>query len=168
MLTKKKIRQISIEALCFGLLMILIYVIFNTFLGIAVVQGQSMMPTLRNNSVVVIQRALLTPKTGDVVTISPYHYKNELIKRVIAVEGDVIDIDFETGAITVNGKLLNEPYILEPTTTEYDVKFPITVKQGCIFVLGDNRNNSIDSRSTSVGQIPIEYVDGIYLMTIKK
>lgn len=168
MFTKKKIRQISIEALCFGLLMILIYVIFNTFLGIAVVRGQSMLPTLQNDSIVIIQKALLTPKPGDIVTISPYHYKNELIKRVVAVEGDVVDIDFKTGTITVNGKLLDESYILEPTTTEYDVKFPITVKQGCIFVLGDNRNNSIDSRSTSVGQIPVEYVDGIYLTTIKR
>ena len=148
--------------------MILIYVVFNTFLGVAVVQGQSMMPTLNNDSIIVIQKAMLDPKVGDIVTISPYHYKNELIKRVIAVEGDVVDIDFNTGRVTVNGKVLDEPYIAEPTTTEYDIKFPITVKPGHIFVLGDNRNDSIDSRSTSVGQIPIEYVDGIYLITIKR
>ena len=74
-----------------------------------------------------------------------------IIKRVIATEGQTVDIDFENGVVFVDGKRLIEPYTRTPTNLSYDVKFPITVKKNCVFVMGDNRNDSLDSRSSSIG-----------------
>ena len=164
---RKKLRQISIEMICFGLIMIIIYVVFNTFIGIAVVQGKSMYPTLESGSVILIRKPLREPEIGDIVIIDAKTYGKELIKRVIAKEGDVVDIDFKTGHVYVNSKLIDEPYVNEPTYKDYDIQFPVTVQEGCVFVLGDNRNESIDSRSTAVGQIPIDEIEGIYIRTIK-
>lgn len=166
-MSKKKLQQISFEIMFLGILMVAIYIVFTTFLGIAVVQGESMYPTLQDGSIILLRKTIIEPQVNDIITISPYRYENEIIKRVIATEGDVVDIDFETGVITVNGKVIDEPYINEPTYRQYDIKFPVTVKKDCVFVLGDNRNESIDSRSTRIGQIPIEYIDGIYVNTIK-
>ena len=76
-----------------------------------------------------------------------------IIKRVIAVGGDTVDIDFYKGTVSVNGQELDEPYVGTPTNLSYDMKFPLTVPAGKLFVLGDNRNDSIDSRSTDIGLI---------------
>ena len=77
---------------------------------------------------------------GDVVVVDGYiNYGDPLVKRIIALGGDTVDIDFETGAVTLNGAVLEEPYISAPTTTGYDVEFPVTVPEGCVFVMGDNR-----------------------------
>ena len=79
------------------------------------------------------------------------NYGDPLVKRIIALGGDTVDINFETGAVTLNGAVLEEPYISAPTTTGYDVEFPVTVPEGCVFVMGDNRPRSLDGRSTEVG-----------------
>lgn len=100
-------------------------------------------------------------KRGDVIIISHATRKDEsIIKRVIAVGGDTVDIDFYNGTVSVNGQVLDESYTRTPTNLSYDMTFPVTVPEGTLFVLGDNRNDSIDSRSTDIGFVAEEKVLG--------
>ncbi len=105
------------------------------------------------------------PSRGDIVVVTKPNSENEpLIKRVIALEGQTVDIDFSKGIVYVDGEALDEPYVNTPTNLRYDVKFPITVPKGDLFVLGDNRNGSLDSRSSRIGFIDTRYVLGkVYL-----
>ena len=97
---------------------------------------------------------LYTPKTGDVVVISHGEiYQEPIVKRVIATEGQTLDINFQTGTVTVDGKVLDEPYIKNLTTRQGDGVIPSVIPKGYIFVMGDNRNRSLDSRSREVGLI---------------
>ena len=134
------------------------------------VDGESMMQTLQHKDRVIISNFLYEPKYKDIVVISR-NYKNEetmdidkntkpIIKRVIATEGQTVDIDFETGEIRVDGVLLEEDYINEVTRNKYDVEFPVTVPEGHIFVMGDNRNHSLDSRNTAIGMVDTKYILG--------
>ena len=93
-------------------------------------------------------------------------YGRPLVKRVIGMAGDTIDIDFENGVVYRNGNALDEPYTAEPTYLQETVTFPVTVPEGCIFVMGDNRNNSTDSRSASVGFIDTRDVLGRVIMQV--
>ena len=118
------------------------------------VSGVSMMDTLLDKDRIVITNTLYTPKTGDVVVISHGEiYQEPIVKRVIATEGQTLDINFQTGAVTVDGKVLDEPYIKNLTTRQGDGVIPSVIPKGYIFVMGDNRNRSLDSRSREVGLI---------------
>lgn len=109
-----------------------------------------------------------TPKQGDIVVISKKSFDNgsPIVKRVIATEGQTVDIDFENGIVYVDGVALREDYINNLTVNPEGVAFPLTVDEGCIFVLGDNRAVSKDSRNPEIGQIDKREVLGkaIYLM----
>ncbi len=131
------------------------------------VDGSSMMDTLQDNDRVLIAGLNYEPEVGDIVVISHGAELNKtIIKRVIAVGGQTVDIDFETGEVMVDGVVLDEPYILGSTTVSADVEFPLTVEEGTVFVLGDNRVISKDSRYSEVGLIEEESIIGKVVLRI--
>ncbi|WP_294487395.1 signal peptidase I [uncultured Ruminococcus sp.] len=126
------------------------------FLPVLRVTGTSMTPTMMNDELIVCSKRS-NFKSGDIVAF--YLNNKILLKRVIGVAGDIIDID-SAGTVYVNGKMLDEPYLNEKAKGECDIELPYQVPDNRIFVMGDHRAVSIDSRSTSVGCIADEYVIG--------
>ena len=144
-----------------------VVLIFTFVLRTATVSGTSMVPTLAHGDRLVISDLFYQPRQGDIVVVAPGIYEDHpLIKRVIATAGQTVDIDFDAGVVTVDGVALDEPYINEPTHLSEGIEFPVTVPDNCIFVMGDNRNNSKDSRDPSVGMVDVRYVVGRELLRI--
>ena len=140
---------------------VVVVFVFTFFARTSVVQGGSMEETLKEGEMLLVTRVFYTPAQGDIVVATKPTLLNEpLVKRVIATGGQTVDIDFEQGTVTVDGLQLEEYYINTPTNKRYDVIFPVTVPKGHIFVMGDNRNGSLDSRSTKIGFIDERYVLG--------
>ena len=104
------------------------------------VKGDSMYSTLHNGDRVVTSGILYEPKVGDIVILKSDYYDQPLVKRVIATENQTVDIDFTDGVVYVDGEMIEEPYISEPTYVDEGFSGPVTVPDGCLFVMGDNRN----------------------------
>lgn len=128
---------------------------------VATVEGSSMVPTLEEGDRLAITNVLDNYEYGDIVVINRGE-QVPLIKRVIAVAGDTIDIDFKNGIVYVNDNELVENYIAEPTHRTFPdgPTYPLEVPEGFVFVLGDNRNNSLDSRSGQVGLVSTQKIVG--------
>lgn len=125
------------------------------------VDGPSMNPTLTHGDTLFTRRIMYTPEVGDIIIFRPPNSpKTPYVKRVIALEGQTVDIDSDTGAVIVDGEVYDEPYIQEPIRRMGDMQFPFTVPEDTVFVLGDNRNNSHDSRDSDVGAVPVENIIG--------
>ncbi len=139
-----------------------IFILFLVAVRVVGVSGESMMPTLNDGDWLMVRSAPYSPQRGDIVIITqPWERGNALVKRVIGLAGDKIDIDFLNGYVYLNGEKQDESeYVRELTHINYDMKFPLTVPEGHVFVMGDNRNDSIDSRSSKIGFIRDEYVLG--------
>jgi len=151
-------------------LLMAISLVFLLVFRVIVVSGDSMYATLWDGDYLLLLSNTFyrEPKYGDIVVISKKTFDggNPIVKRVIATEGQTVDIDFESGTVYVDGEILEEDYINCLTTYAEGVAFPLTVEDNCIFVMGDNRGVSKDSRSPDIGQIDKREVLGkaIYLM----
>ena len=128
------------------------------------VSGGSMRETLQNGDLLLVVNRVLCGdfERGDVVIAAKAGFENgePIVKRVIATEGETVDVDFDNGVVYVDGQALEEPYIREATHLSEGTEFPFTVPEGCVFVMGDNRNHSTDSRSSQLGTIDTRYIIG--------
>jgi len=147
--------------------MILIFALFGRLIGVV---GSSMVPTLHEGDLLLLQSIGYEPKQGDVVVLRKQSFMNEpVVKRVIAVGGQHVSVDYAEGTVTVDGKVLDEPYINEEMLTPVDAHMNITdidVPEGSIFVMGDNRNHSTDSRDERLATVDERYVLGRALFVL--
>ena len=138
-------------------LLTVVLLLFLLVFRIIVVSGDSMRRTLVDGDYLLLLNNVFyhEPKQGDVIVISKESFDNgaAIVKRVIATEGQTVDIDFEKGIVYVDGEELYEPYINNPTNHSLGTRFPLTVAEDCVFVLGDNRAVSRDSRDPVIGQV---------------
>ena len=126
------------------------------------VSGSSMFPTLHNGDKMLVSGLFYKPKAGDVVVFKKKEYdpNKALVKRVIATEGQEINMDFANGIVYIDGEAIAEPYINELTYNKLDFIGPKTVPEGCVFVMGDNRNASVDSRKSEIGMLDTRLILG--------
>lgn len=134
--------------------LIFVTILFVFAIRLVGVVGESMYPTLHDgDKLTLLSNFLYEPAVGDIVVLKAPNFDDDrpIVKRVIAEAGQTVDIDFDTGEVWVDGVLLDEPYINEPTYRDNGTQFPLTVPENCIFVMGDNRNHSTDSRDPRIG-----------------
>lgn len=163
-----------------AVVLVIIVTLFTFVVSIVGVDGSSMYPTLHDRDLMLVQRIAYTPRQGDVIVLRKDHTFGDqaLVKRVIATGGQTVYIDYDNNTITVDGEILEEPYL----NYEYDdmygsdymadkvdldpqyVNQEFTVPEGCIFVCGDNRNHSSDSRVAQLGMVDERYVIGRVLL----
>ena len=152
-----------------------ITILFVFFFRLVGVDGSSMYPTFVDRDFLVLESNVLyrDVQAGDIVVMNVPYFENEgpIVKRVIATGGQTVDIDFDSGEVYVDGARLDEPYTFEPTYESYgaygvSLDYPVTVPEGSIFVMGDNRNHSADSRFAPVGCVDEGCVLGKVLLIL--
>ena len=151
----------------------LVFVFFFRLVG---VDGSSMYPTLVDHDYLVLESNFLyrSVHAGDIVVIDPPEeagFSGPIVKRVIATGGQTVDIDFDAGVVYVDGEALEESYVFEPTYRSFrevgdGLDYPVTVPEGSVFVLGDNRNHSADSRYARLGCVDESRILGRVLLRI--
>ena len=149
-----------------------VVLIFTFIVRLAIVDGPSMMNTLEDSDALIVSDLAFEPKYGDIVVfqkLKSSEGEKALVKRVIATENQVVDIDFDTWTVTVDGVPIDEEdyrYLATDrrVTSEYD--FPVTVPEGYVFVMGDNRNHSMDSRSKTIGFVDTREIFGRVLCRV--
>ena len=145
---------------CSVLAVVLLFTFVIRLIG---VDGHSMVPTLQDGDRLLVLNSALCGdcEPGDIVVLRKESFLPEpIVKRVIAVGGQVVDIDFGSWTVFVDGVRLHEEYISDKTFREEGTAFPLTVPEGSVFVLGDNRNHSTDSRDARLGTVDTRYIIG--------
>ena len=147
---------------CLITALIICVVLFVFFIRVIDVSGTSMNPTLQNGDKMLVSNLFYKPKAGDVVVFKKDSYDpgKALVKRVIATEGQEINMDFDKGIVYIDGEPIEEDYIAELTRNKLDFIGPKTVPEGCVFVMGDNRNMSTDSRKAEIGMVDSRLILG--------
>ena len=148
-----------------GIVSATIMLMFAFVFRLNIVDGHSMDMTLTHGEYLGVSDLLYEPTPGDIVIVHKINadpYDNPIVKRVIATEGQTVDIDFSTWTLRVDGEVIDEPYryVSDDYLLTSDWTFPITVGENEIFVMGDNRNNSADSRTEEIGMIDERCVIG--------
>ena len=147
-----------------------ILIVFLLVFRIIVVSGDSMYNTLVDGDYLLLISNVFyqSPEQGDIIVASKDSFDRgaPIIKRVIAVEGQTVDIDFEAGIVYVDGVALQEDYIYTPTNVREGMQFPLVVEPGCVFAMGDNRNESRDSRSPEIGLVDTREILGKALFLV--
>ena len=135
--------------------------VFTFVVRVINVSGSSMLDTLHNNDRILISHLFYKPRQGDIVVARVDSFNSEpIVKRVIAVGGQTVSINFETGIVSVDGVELREPYTYTPTNRRIDFEDDVLVPEGCLFLMGDNRNGSTDSRDDRIGCVDERLVMG--------
>lgn len=141
-----------------------VILVFLLFFRVIIVSGSSMYNTLIDGDYLLLVSNMFyrNPEYGDIIVASKDSFDNgsPIIKRVIATEGQTVDIDFEQGIVYVDGAALQEDYTYTPTNVEEGMHFPLVVEEDCIFAMGDNRNGSKDSRNPEIGLIDTREILG--------
>lgn len=158
---KEIFEVVEMFTVCASVIMIL----FSFFVHPTVVEGESMENTLLGGDYLLVSDIAYTPQAGDIVVVHNVglrHYNKPIVKRVIATAGQTVDIDFSTWTLTVDGVVIDEPYIKLTTDQQItsDWTYPMQIPEGHIFVMGDNRNHSADSRCRDIGLIDERCVVG--------
>ena len=146
--------------------LVVIFLVMTFFYRQVTVNGNSMNDTLQNQDRLIVQSFMYEPKCGDIVVVTHGRSLNEpIIKRVIATGGQTLRIDYENSQVIVDGVVIKEDYIKGLTVPEPNpTKIPAVIPEGYVFVMGDNREDSLDSRSSRVGLIPVENIVGKAIM----
>ena len=168
---KKEPKKTESEALdwlqCIVSALVAAILIFTFFARTITVVGSSMVPTLEEGNLLIVSKLFYQPKYGDIVVLRKESFMTDpIVKRVIATEGQTVDIDFEAGVVYVDGVALDEPYVNSTTNERENFTEPVTVPEGCVFVMGDNRNRSTDSRSAAIGCVDTRYIIGKALLRL--
>lgn len=139
---------------------VLIVILLTFFFRIVNVDGRSMMNTLQDSDKLIVTSFMYTPQNNDIIVIShAEEYDKPIVKRVIAKEGQRLEIDFENERVYVDGTLLDEPYV-SSAFKEGNTEIPSVIPEGKVFVMGDNRLESLDSRYSEIGLIDEEDIIG--------
>lgn len=158
--------------------LLIVSLVFTYLLRIVEVSGDSMSSTLESGDKVIMTSGCNRPKQGDIIVfyasgavtlddnskiVVSAGIRQNLMKRVIAAEGQTVNFDFASGKVYVDGRELDEPYISGLTHSDqgaFTGKYPVTVPEGYVFVMGDNRRASIDSRASELGFVPVDDIIG--------
>lgn len=143
-------------------ILIAFIIVFSVFLKIINVEGDSMKPTLHDGDKILVSVLQYTPEKGDLVLIDINDGASiMMVKRIVATENQTVDIDYKNRTLTVDGVVMQEAYITEMSfAPDNEISYPYTVPQGHVFVLGDNRIDSIDSRNRNIQAVSVESIIG--------